>query len=576
MGIGGLLVKRVLGFILVVVMVLVSYSGCGSVRTKTLDSVSIDSSKSASKDMPTTPISFSVYIGETSTYTDNWDTPVAKKITERTGVSLKIENAVGDAKQRISLMAASGDLPDMIFAKTYLNLLLDVNAVEKLDDLINQYGPNIKKLYGNELKRLKWSQQDPNIFCLGDFGVGDEDGDPVSGFCLQHAVVKEEGYPKIKTLKDFENAIKSYYAKHPTFKGKYGKERPTIPLLLNGNDWGYFISISNPANLATGYTDDEWAIKLNPIEAKRHIITDSNKEYFKWLNGMWNQNLIDKESFTQQVEQYKAKLSSGRVLGIIDASWNYEGEVHKALRSAGLEDRMYGRYPCTLNENIKYPEYQNKGYIGFGSGMAITSKCKDKIRAMQFLNWMAGEEAQILTNWGIKGVHWTYDNKGKRVFLPQILKQRNEDEGFGRKTGIGLYVYPWPRYGTAYRDSTGNPLSVSTIEELSKNYTQTEKDILTAYGVKFWKDLYPQKGEFPVKPYGAAWKIESSMSNEWTATANKVTEISKKYCPKLIIAKFGEFDGIWMKFVKEMEEAGVRELETQFTKTVKDRMDLWK
>jgi putative aldouronate transport system substrate-binding protein len=541
-----------------------------------VSSANIDSLKSTSDSMPKTPISFSIFMGESSTYTDNWDTPVAKKITELTGVSLRIENAVGDAKQRISLMAASGDLPDLIFAKSNLNLLLDVNGVEKLDDLINQYGPAIKKLYGNELKGLKWSKEKPNIYCLGDFGIGDEEGDPVSGFCLQHAVVKEEGYPKLKTLKDYESAIKAYYAKHPAFKCQDGKDRPTIPLLLNGDDWGYFISISNPANLATGYTDDEWAIDVNPVKAKRHIITDSNRKYLEWLNGMWNQNLIDKESFTEQAEQYKAKLSSGRVLGIIDAFWNYGTEVHKVLRSAGMEDRMYGRYPCTLNENIKYPEYQDKGYIGFGSGIAITSKCKDKIRAMQFLNWMAGEEAQILTNWGIEGVHWKYDSKGKRVFLPEVLKQRTEDQNFGKKTGIGVYLYPWPRYGSAYRDSKGNPLSVDTIEESSKNYTQTEKQILAAYGVKSWKDLYPKKSELPVKQYGAAWKIESSMSNEWTAAADKVTEISKKYCPKLIMAKSGEFNEIWIKFINEMKDAGVSELEAQFTQAVKDRMDLRK
>jgi len=569
--------KRVFSFLLSVMLVVVLISGCGSNGTQTSDSTTKkDSSNSASDSMPNTPVNFSVYMAEPLSYTDNWDSPVAKKITELTGVSLKIENAIGDPKQRISLMAAGGDLPDMIYAKTNMNLLLDVNGIEKLDDLIEKYGPNIKKLYGNELKRLKWSKENPYIYCLGDTGVGDEDGDPTSAFCLQHAVVKEEGYPKLKTLTDYENAIKTYYAKHPTFKGKDGKEQPTIPLLLNGNDWGYFISISNPANLATGYTDDEWAIDMNTLEAKRHIITDSNKEYLKWLNGMWNQNLIDKESFTEQVDQYKAKLSSGRVLGIIDAFWNYDGDVHRALRSAGLEDRMYGRYPCTMNENIKFPEYQDKGYTGYGSGMSITSKCKDKVRAIQFLNWMAGEKAQILTNWGIEGVHWKYDESGKRAFLPEISKQRNEDKDFAKKTGISTYVYPWPRYGSGYRDSKGNPLSTNTIDSLSKNYTQTEKEVLAAYQANNWKDLYPKKSEFPIKPYGAAWKIESFMSNDWTATANKVTDISKKYCPKLIMAKSGEFDTIWAEFVKEMEAAGVRDLEAQFTQAVKGRVDLWK
>ncbi|MDF2984501.1 MAG: carbohydrate transporter substrate-binding protein family [Eubacterium sp.] len=571
--------KRVLSSLMAVVLTTSLISGCGPGGNQSADSTAATSPVSAavsstSSTTPTDPIEFTAYMGSGST--DNWDTPVAKKITELTGVSLKIENSVGDAKQRISLMAASGELPDLIFAGTNLNLLLDVDGIEKLDDLIEQYGSNIKKVYGDQIKRLRWSKEKPNIYCLGDAGVGEEATDPTSGFNVQHAVVKEAGYPKIETLADFENLIKTYYVKHPTFKGKDGKEQPTIPLLLNGFDWGYFISIANPANLATGFTDDEWAIDPNTLEAKRHVITDSNKEYFKWLNGMWNQGLIDKESFTEQVDQYKAKLSSGRVLAIIDASWNYQYDVHKALRASGLEDRMYGRYPCTLNENTKYPEYYDKGYIGFGSGMAITSKCKDKVRAMQFLNWMASEEAMVLCDWGIESVHWKYDEKGKRVLLPETLKQKNEDKDFGKKTGIGQYVYPWPRYGNAYRDKTGNPVSSNTQEDVISNYTQTEKDVLAAYGVKMWKDLYPQKSEFQQAPYGAAFKIEGSMSGDFAAISNKVTDISKKYCPRLILAKPGEFDKIWADFVKDMEAAGVRDIESQFSQAVKDRIELWK
>lgn len=563
--------KRILSFLLVIMLTAALISGCGSGSSS--DSTAVTSSATSSA-MPTEPIEFSVYMGSGST--DNWDTPVAKKITELTGVSLKIENSVGDSKQRISLMAASGELPDLIFAGTSINLLLDVNGIEILDDLIEKYGPNIKKVYGDQINRLKWSKEKPNIYCLGDAAVGDVQSDPVSGFELQHALVKEENYPKIKTLADYEKAIKTYYAKHPTFKGSDGKEQPTIPLLLNGFDWGYFISIGNPANMATGYTDDEWAVDQDTLTAKRHIITDSNKEYLKWLNGMWNQGLIDKESFTEQVDQYKAKLSSGRVLAIIDANWNYVNDVHKALRSSGLEDRMYGRYPCTLNESIKFPEYQDKGYIGFGSGMAITTKCKDKVRAMQFLNWMASDEAQVLTGWGIEGIHWKYDEKGKRVFLPDILKQKNEDKDFSKKTGISAYVYPWVRYGTAYKDSTGNPVTSDTPDELANNYTNTEKEVLAAYGVKTWKELYPQKSEFKQVPYGAAYKIEGSMSSDYTAISNKCIDISKKYCPRLIMAKQSEFDTIWASFVKDMEAAGVRDIEAQFTQAIKDRIELWK
>jgi putative aldouronate transport system substrate-binding protein len=573
--------KKVLSIFVAVMLIAAMISGCGSSSNPPADSsaassASSETSAAASSEasaMPTEPIEFTAYMGSGST--DSWDTPVAKKITELTGVSLKIENSVGDGKQRISLMAASGELPDIIYASTNINLLIDVDGIEKLDDLIEQYGPNIKKLYGDQYKKLRWNKEKPNIYCLGDAAVNDEQGDP-SGFELQHAVVKELGYPKIKTVADFENAIKTYYAKHPTFKGPDGKEQPTIPLLLNGYDWGYYISIGNPANWATGSTDDEWAIDPTTLEAKRHIIKDSNKEYFRWMNGMWNQGLIDKESFTEPVEQYKAKLSSGRVLAIIDAAWNFQYDVHPALRAAGMEDRMYGRFPATLDESYICPEYQYKGYMGYGSGMAITTKCKDKVRAVQFLDWMCTEEAQILADWGIEGTHWNYDANGKRAFLPDVLKQKNEDKEFSKHTGIGAYVWPWPRFGTAYRDKAGNPVSSGTIENWTSNYTAIENEVLAGYGVKTWKELFPQKDQLPVAPFTGAYKIEGSLGSDFAALNNKLTDLSKKYCPRVIMAKPGEFDKVWDNFVKDMEAAGVREAEAQFTKAVQERVELWK
>lgn len=580
--------KKVVSLLLAVVMTAALITGCGAKNEQAAADAATASASAGAENtgntaaataqepeaMPTTPITFTAYMG--SGNTDQWDSPVAKKITELTGVTLKIENSVGDSKQRLSLMAASGDLPDFVFAGTDLGLLLQPNLIEKLDDLIEKYGPNIKTLYGDQIKRLRWSTEYPYIYCLGDAPVGDEPGEPNTGFLLQHAVVMEENYPKLKTVTDWENAIKTYYAKHPTFKSPDGTEQPTIPILLNGYDWGYFISIGNPANLATGNNDDEWAINPDTMEAKRHIITDSNKQYLQWLNNLWNQKLIDKESFTEQLDQYKAKLSSGRVLGAIDANWNYQYDVHPALKSAGMEDRMYGMYPCVLNESYKWNAYMDKGYCGFGSGMAITTKCSDKVRAMQFLNWMASPEAQVLNAWGIEGVHWKYDANGKRVFLPDVLTQKQNDKDFSKKTGIGCYAYPWPRYGSAFRDSTGNPVTPDTQQDIAGRYTETEKKVLAGYGVTMWRELYPQANDFKQAPYGAAYKIEGTLGPDNVAISNKLNDLSKKYCAKLIMAKPGEFDAIWSQFVKDMEAAGVRDLEKVFSQALKDRVELWK
>lgn len=70
---------------------------------------------------------------------------IGKVITEKTGVVLDAEFAVGDPVQKVSIMAATGEVPDLIAAKADLGKLVDVGAVLDLTDLIDEHAPNIKK-----------------------------------------------------------------------------------------------------------------------------------------------------------------------------------------------------------------------------------------------------------------------------------------------------------------------------------------------------------------------------------------------------------------------------------------------
>ena len=97
-------------------------------------------------------------------------------------------------------------------------------------------------------------------------------------------------------------------------------------------------------------------------KATYHFRRPEEKEYFRWLNHMNDIGLLDKESFVQKYDQYKAKVASGRVLGLIDQDWDYnDGE--KALKTAGKFDQTYGHYPVTLNENYKDNSFQPTGFM---------------------------------------------------------------------------------------------------------------------------------------------------------------------------------------------------------------------
>ncbi|KIL38879.1 ABC transporter substrate-binding protein [Gordoniibacillus kamchatkensis] len=512
------------------------------------------------------PITITMFSEDLNSNYENMQSPVGKKITELTGVTLKIDYPVGDPKQKIALMAASGEYPDLIFAKNDSNLIVNAGGFIDLAPLIDKYGPNIKKLYGDYLNRLRWSKDNPAIYFLGTYGVNEKQWEPKDGFMLQHQVVKELNYPKLKNLQDFENAIKTFKEKHPTINGQ-----PTIGLTLIAEDWRIAQSVTNPAVFSTGGSDDgEWYIDDKTQKPVFHYTRPEEKEYFKWLNHMYATGLMDPESFTQKYDQYKAKIASGRVLGLIDSRWQYQ-EPEQALKQAGKPELTYGIYPIMLNDSLKNRNFQDAGYSA-GWGIGISKSAKDPVRIIKFLDWLCSDEAQILNNWGIEGVNYKVEN-GKRVVTDMDL--RNSDPQYGKKTGIGVYGYPFPQYGNGVKDSSGQTYTIKSEQQIMDAYTAPEKDVLSHYNAKMWQDLFPKASEFPVKPWGAAWQINIPSDTEGAVIFQKLEDIVRKRIPEMIIKSPDNFDALWDQFQREMDQAGVHKLEGQFDQLLKQRIELW-
>lgn len=568
--------KKVLSLVIAVMLMLTTLAGCGGKdeeQSSNTSSTSSASEGSTADAADNEPVTFTMYSVEPNAYPDGFQSPVAKEITKATGVTLNMEFAIStDAgKEKLALMAASGDYPDFVYGKDNLIILKNVNAIIKLDDLIDENAPNIKKFYGeSDYKRLRWSKDDPSIYYFGGKEIGQENMEPTNGFQLQLSAVKELGYPKLKTLQDYENVIKEYVAKHPTT----ADGQKTIGLSLLADDWRFLITVSNPANYANGGPDNgEWYVDQNTFQCTRHLLRPEDREYFRWLNHMNDIGLLDRESFVQKYDQYKAKIASGRVVALADARWEI-GEPVAALQQAGKADQIYGYFPLTMKEGQKYADFQNTGYLG-GWGIAITDKCKDPVRAIKFFDWMCTEKAQILTHWGIEGEHYDVVD-GKRVMKPEIIKMRASDPEFGRKTGISAYEYPFPTYGNTVKDSTGQYYEpFNTLESIISRQTPIENDVLSHYGVKAWKELYPQSSEFSAQQFGAAWLINIDDA-EWKAADDKILKTGYKLIPAAILAKPEQFDAMYDKYVKALKDAGIDKVTSQFEKALKDRVELWK
>ncbi len=161
--------------------------------------------------------------------------------------------------------------------------------------------------------------------------------------------------------------------------------------------------------------------------------------------------LLDPESFVQKTDQFKAKVASGRVLGLADPEWDY-GDGQNALKAAGKFDQTYGHYPVTMSKEYTDTSFWPAGFDG-GYGISISSKCKDPVRAIKFLDFLASEEGQILNNWGIEGKHYTVEN-GKRTLIPEVQERANNDgAAFQKESGLGLYWNLMVHYGDGIKDS---------------------------------------------------------------------------------------------------------------------------
>lgn len=518
------------------------------------------------------PVTFTFFGADASPNWNNMQDDVGKYITEQTGVTIEAEYDVGagGGENKMALMAASGEVPDFIFAKGSLSSLVDAGLIIDLAPLIEEHAPNIKKIFSENMNRLKYSNDDQSIYqIVTNMGVDNQYFDATGGFEIQQRVLKEFGYPEIRTVQDFENILKQYVEKYPETDGQ-----PTIPLTLNADDWRIMISVTNPAFAATGAPDDgEYYVNPETYEAQLHYKRPEEKEYFRWLNHLYAEGLLDKDTFVQKDDQYKAKIASGRVLGLIDQEWGYQ-DAENALKTAGKDEYTYAHFPVTLTEQFEDHSFQTAGVDGYG--IAITTAAEDPVRLIKFLDWLASDEGQVLRNWGLEGKHYTVDENGQRV-IPQEIQDRkvNDATNFQKETGIGQYRVFSAWYGDGVKDSTGNYYTTNFPDQIIAGYTDAEKESLAAYNATTWKDLFPAEDAFPAKEWGALYNMPVPTDGDYQVIFQKTQDIIRKRIPEAVLTEPANFDKVYDDFLAELDKAGAKEMEAEYTELVKARVALF-
>jgi len=508
------------------------------------------------------PITITAFIGAPQ-QTPTPDNRIYKKIEEELGVKLEMEFLVGDLQQKLGVMIAGGEYPDLITADTKL---VAAKAVIPLEDLIEEHAPNLRKHFAKAWNRMKDSS-DGHIYWLPNYGIIHGEFKPTwySGpaFWIQKKVLKEFGYPKPKTLDEFMQLVRDYVAKHPTTEDG----QPTIGYTALASDWRTFPLLNPPEHLI-GHPNDGGVVVRDGV-AEVFAVKDYAKRYYQELNNLYNEGLFDKEAFVQNYDQYLAKLSSGRVVAMFDQHWNFQPAEDNLIAEGRILDTYVG-FPLVYDTSIR-DWYLDRPVPNLNNGFGISKDAKDPVRIIKFLDALITEEWQKILSWGEEGIDYHVDENGRFYRTPEQRAQQEDPTWKLANRADALFGYIPKIEGTF---SDGNATSPGNQpEEYFESLKPEDRELLEAYGHKTWTDFFSPPPENPV--YYPAWQIDLIDGSEAAIAGQQMTDTSLKYLPQAIMAKPGQFDAVWDDYVKAFEKINVQAYLDRVNEQLQWRIENW-
>ncbi|NIK66730.1 MULTISPECIES: ABC transporter substrate-binding protein [unclassified Paenibacillus] len=510
-------------------------SNTGSANTGTNDS--------ATKDPSTDPITITFFDKNTG---DKFDNAIAKEITKRTGVTIEIQQPTGNPTEKLNLMLASDDLPDMIMFDRSSDLVAkytEAGSIIPLDDLIEKYGPDVKEMYGDVLNKTRY-KDGKNYYLSNWYGLEHE---PVFGFNMRKDIVKELAPDKADggvpfTQSEFKQLLTDFKAKYPQIDGK-----DTIALTMDGENWGGTLGTFKGMFGLMPYYEHDGKLQYDVKDPKY-------KDMILYMNDLYRSGLMDKEWAINKRQVWEQKIATGTIFSSTGAYWDLGNSNTILKKDKGEDSQLFAYKVVADGVDPSKTTYGGRSSLGWDA-IAITKKNKNPERTMQFINFLASEEGQYLLMWGIEGVHWDMKD-GKHVPRPETLQAFKDDwAAYTKETGIRKWTWfikngPG-KDGTPY-DLPGRyeraPVDQMAIKNLSDSVFDTA----------IYDGISPQGG------------TPEALSEQ------KISDITKQAITKAIMAPTAEeASTIFDKMLSDMKAAGDEKVEAVYTTNYEARKQLW-
>lgn len=330
-----------------------------------------------------------------------------KEVETQTGIKLEIQPVETTGwEEKKNLAFASEDYSDLFLhgldltdASTYgaAGMLLP------LEDLIAEYAPNIQKIF-EVMPEIYYSitSEDGHIYVMPSIDTPSRDAIAKVGF-LNAKWLENLNLEKPTTVDELYDCLVAIRDNDANGNGDPSDEIPV--------SYVYDSTINNAGTTLLypfGFVN-----MLHDIIDGQYVyvpMQDNFREYLKYMNKLWEENLLDHEIFTQTEAQYNAKLAEYTTFMASPEMQNSLADIEKQL-----EYDLVGPLTSSVNSTPMWAAY-NYEKLGSGS-FAITNNCTEEkaIAAIKLLDYFYSEDVSFMIKCGPEKGQWNGEGGWTRI-----------------------------------------------------------------------------------------------------------------------------------------------------------------
>ncbi|WP_322170935.1 extracellular solute-binding protein [Acutalibacter caecimuris] len=402
-----------------------------------------------------------------------------KNITEETGLTLEfVELAAGTAAEKVPLMLAGGDMPDVFWGLlSDAQILQNEDQLVKLEGMLDTFAPNCMKTYselGIDWRTIATTPSNHIYGMLGRYeSLYENTGDGIQ--IINKKWLDAVGKEVPTTLDEYYEVLKAFKEGDPNGNGQADE----IPYCFAEDMW--CASITNDIGIwgiGNGYGDTNSNFHIRDGKVSPTVNTPEYREYLEFFHKLYAEGLIDAEGFSQNTEVFSNKIKNNQVGTYY--SWTaleyLSSEQEKDWVVLPTLSAKEGVQPVANGEVDRSTIQKNK--------WVITTQCEHPEAALRLWDYLARDaESKMTVAIGEKGTLWDEYEDGSGYYF--VVPENTSPE----------YTFEHMKYTLG----TVNDPPLMTKAETPKN----DGDISPAAALRdkmvaeVDKDFVPKSGQLP-------------------------------------------------------------------------------